>query len=113
MNTEKKQLTVFSGEVKMAECGELTPYFDMAGKQLRTGDIVVTFTELYVPDELTVVVKNQGNSWEAEFPDFYVMGIASVPLNEDGEWKVRKLKDHSDVIEGESWTAYGFNYKQA
>lgn len=104
------ELTVYSGQVKLAVCGVPTPYIDMIGRALFTGDIVSVFTKDCVPDGLTVVVQNQGNSWESNFPDFYIMGIAGVPITEDGEWRVVKHKDHSDVIDGEHWKAFGFRY---
>lgn len=43
----------------------------------------------------------------------FVMGIRNIDfMGEDSEnWMVKKVKSHKDVIDGEHWTAYGFNYK--
>lgn len=112
-------LSVFSGKCLMAVCGEPTGICDTAGTLLFTGDIVIVFSEDYVPDGLTAVVSDQWQSYSDgnikklnDSPTYFVMGIKSVPLNEDGEWRVLRVKSFSDCIEGEHWPAYGFNYSQ-
>ena len=111
-------LSVFSGDCLKAVCGISTGYKDMNGEPLHTGDIVQVYTELYGPDSLTVVV---GDAWTTysngviECKDgpvhYFVMGIKDVPLEYPGEWRVRKVKGFEDVVCGEHWRAYGFNYR--
>lgn len=120
-------LLIFSGNCLFCESGTETPYTDMNGKTLFTGDIVVTFTVrdgeflgLGLPDSLTVVVRDEYQNWAGQSPEkldepgeFFVMGIKSVPLDEEGEWRVLKVKDHSGVVPGERWPAWGFHYEAA
>lgn len=114
-------LTVFSGQCALCDTGIETPYLDFRNKPLFTGDIVLTFTEggLGLPDSLTVVVRDEFENISGRPPrriepsDFFVMGIRSVPLDGPTEWRVMKVKDHSDVIAGEHWKAYGFRYAKA
>ena len=108
---------VYSGKCRQCETGLKTNEKDMAGKELFTGDIVVIFTDDYHPDGLTVVIAHQWKSYSNgkhelidENPEPFVMGIETVCWTDD-EWKVMKVKDHSDVIEGEHWKDFGFNYK--
>jgi hypothetical protein len=89
---------------------------DIRGKELFTGDIVLTFTESYSVDYLTAVVSDQfasysdGTHIEHKSHSPFVMGIKNVNLDE-GEWMILKVKDWSDCIDGEHWKEYGFNYK--
>lgn len=97
-------MNVYSGEVLMCQTGLPTRFKDDYGKTLYTGDIVFTFKDNYIPDHLTVVVS------DGEGP--FIMGIKeSAKDNHDG-WNVLKVKDHSDVVDGEHWEAYGFSFKE-
>jgi hypothetical protein len=122
-------LAVFSGDCLAGVCGEAVGFNDMAGEPLHVGDIVQTFTVIdrkdgdcewldMMGDKLTVVVSDEWESFSdgslVRKPDhdgFYVMGIKSIPMDEPGNWRVRLVKSHKDVIEGERWPAYGFNYR--
>lgn len=122
-------LAVFSGDCLQAICGISTGFKDMRGSELRTGDIVCVFTvreygqdgERWAempPDGLTAVVSDEWTTYtDGSFrrkdgaPEFFVMGIKSVPLDEPGVWRVMKVKDYEDVVAGEHWRAYGFNYR--
>jgi hypothetical protein len=126
------ELAIFSGECLLAVCGLPIGFRDMHGTELFTGDIVLIFTVRqcgddpealsYLPDHLTAVVSDEWATFntgrdERDFirkggsPEFFVMGIKSVPLHEPGEWRVMRVKRWSDVIAGEHWTDYGFNYR--
>lgn len=100
-------MLIYSGYCCMGETGIPTPHFDITGAQLYTGDIVVIYTENYMVDGLTVMVQDEDG--------FFAMGIKSVMTTgpEDGEkWMVRRVKRHSEVVDGEHWSAYGFNYQE-
>ncbi|HEL4828959.1 TPA: hypothetical protein UOC34_000125 [Stenotrophomonas maltophilia] len=111
-------LSVFSGDCLKAVCGIDTGHKDMHGNSLHTGDIVQVYTENYGPDELTVVVGDEWTTYSngtiernAGPVEYFVMGIKGVPLEDTGEWRVRKLKGFEEVVLGEHWRAYGFNYR--
>lgn len=94
---------VYSGRVRLCETGIDAGFADTHGEPLATGDIVIVFTDDYVPANLTVVV--------SEADGFYVMGIKSVPMHDPGQWRVLRVKSAADVIPGERWPAYGFSYQ--
>ena len=111
---------IYSGTCRDGICGTPTGKESSDGQPLFVGDIVVVMTrdkDGYVdffPDNLTAMVSNRFTSFsdgthkEKEGDvEFFAMGI------KDGgdKWHIMKLKDHSDVIDGENWQAYGFNYK--
>jgi hypothetical protein len=109
---------VYSGECRKCETGLATNKKDIVDKELFTGDIVITFTKDYVPNGLTVVVCDQWRSFQngnhellSGSAEYYVMGIKGVEW-EDDEWVVRKVKDHTEVIDGEHWKDFGFNYME-
>lgn len=107
-------LEVYSGECRLCDVGLETPYVDVMGRKLFTGDIVMSYTDTYGPDALSVVVAEQHTKITDQVdPYFFVMGIRNVPLEQDGEWKVRHLKSHEDVVAGEHWKAWGFSYRPA
>ncbi len=112
-------LWVFSGKVALCEIGKPTTLTDRHGRQLFTGDIVVIWTEdesgilKHTVDNLTCVIelteeKDLSLHGKAR-PGPWVMGIRDVDLS-DSDWRVLRVKQWSDVIEGEHWTEYGFNF---
>ncbi len=115
---------VYSGNCRLCDVGVGTGFKDLGGKPLNTGDIVVTFTEndlgVQYLGGLTVVVSDQYQSYsdgthrlkDGE-PEFFVMGIRSVDLDEAGAWKVQKLKGFESVVAGENWPDYGFRFAVA
>jgi hypothetical protein len=120
-------LKVFSGNSCFCDVGMNTGYLTSYGQEaeLHTGDIVLiwhgewlgTDLEDWRPiDGLTVVVANQYQSFTDDsitvLPDSepFVMGIRDCGFA-DPAWKIQLLKSHKDVIEGEHWKDYGFNYK--
>ncbi|TPG50156.1 hypothetical protein EAH75_01270 [Rhodanobacter glycinis] len=119
------ELAVFSGKCLEGVCGIATGFHDMHGKPLRTGDIVITYAvregdegaASYLPDGLTAVVSDEWTSYsdgsfvrKEDAPVYFVMGIRSVPLDDPDTWRVSRVKGYEDVIDGEHWSAYGFNY---
>ena len=111
------KLYVFSGECLEGECGIETPLTDWAGNPLMTGDIVLIQKDGHVPDNLTVVVSDKWSTYsdgtyrEKDGPEqFFIMGIkGALP----GEWAVVRVKSYADVVPGEHWRAYGFNYRSS
>jgi len=107
---------LYAGECRQCVCGIKTNMKDLRGKELFTGDIVLTFTKDYSADGLTAVVSDQFTSYsdgthvEHESHSPFVMGIKCVNLDE-GEWMIMKVKDWSDCIDGEHWKDFGFKYK--
>jgi hypothetical protein len=130
MDANAKGVAVFSGECLEAVCGISVGANDLRGVPLFTGDIVIVFTVDerdtehgptvdYFPDGLTAVVSDEWTTYQGgEYvrkegvPEFFVMGIRSRPLNDAGEWRVMKVKGHDEVLVGERWSAYGFNYRE-
>ena len=113
-------MLVYSGKCRLCETGKAVGFRDMEGKELSTGDIVAIWSERGPSPVLTVVVSDQfesfsdGSHEENESPEYFVMGLKSVNLaDEPGYWRVFKLKDHADVIDGEHWSAWGFSFKSS
>ena len=118
---------VYSGVCRQGTLGMETSLKDFTGEMLYVGDIVITSTidefGICSNNDLTVVVSNEfrsvnkGNGTEY-IPnegqiEHFVMGIKSIDfMNTDSKkWIVKRLKSFKDVVNGEKWTAFGFNYK--
>lgn len=122
---------LMSGECKIGYCGKLTPLYDTNGEQLRTGDLVQLSA---YSDEGTLngfygveyICHNEfEDAWRNY--DYFVMGIASEHFAyKDGEptdnleeadfietivkqnhkeWRITKVKDWSETVDGEKWGA--------
>jgi hypothetical protein len=110
---------IYSGNCRLGVVGNPTPFLDIFDAPLFVGDIVLTFTDDYAPDHLTAVVSDEYTSFSdgthivREGPIHpFVMGIKGEQDSPESTWKVRKVKDHSDVIAGESWKDFGFHYSE-
>ena len=108
---------VYSGKCRQGRVGQPTAFEDMYEHPLFVGDIVCIAHEDATPDHLTVVVSDEFTTYsdcEHRVKDgpveHFVMGIKSVPLDEAGAWRVLRVKDHADVIDGEHWRKFGFRY---
>jgi hypothetical protein len=117
---------VYSGNCRFCECGLKTTLIDIGGHDLRTGDIVTHYS---IHDDgsfeymhgLSVVVCNQWQSYSdgthkiiKEYQDnlvddAFIMGIKNVILGE--QWQAQIVKRYEDVIDGEHWKDFGFNYR--
>lgn len=122
-------LKVFSGEFCKCDCGIPVKAFSTYGDEieLHTGDIVITWrgeyvgtdSEFWFPcDGLTCVVADQYQSYSngkiealPEIGNPYVMGIKSCGFD-DLQWRVQLVKKWHDVVAGEKWPQYGFNYRE-
>ena len=107
-------LHVFSGaNYDFGEVGIATGAEDAFGKPLATGDIVLLGHRQYVGTDaetltydnvLSVVVTAQEDGKP------FVMGIKDCGFTSP-EWQVLLVKKFSDVVVGEHWTDWGFNYR--
>lgn len=122
-----ENLYVYSGKVREGDLGESTPLIDIEGKKLYVGDIVITSTideqGICQNHGLTVVVSDKYTSYNTGGgnvrhevkegkPEYFVMGIKNVDFmgKDSDRWIVKRVKSHEDVICGENWKDYGFNY---
>lgn len=119
-------MRVFSGSCCFCDVGRPTGEKDIHGRELFTGDIVqlwhgnyigTDFEEWMPSDGLTAIVANQYQSYtdgsivliDKDAPAF-TMGIKDCGVSND-EWHVSLVKSHTEIIAGERFKAYGFNYK--
>lgn len=115
---------IYSGKCRMGTVGQPTNLKDWRDKPLFVGDIVTIATHegTIMFDGLSAVV---GDEWQTYWSitgehgfvqkygevNHYIMGIKNVDfVAEDSKWIVIKVKDYSDVIDGEHWKDYGFSY---
>lgn len=119
-------MKIFSGSCCLCDIGIPTGEVDMHGENLYTGDIVQLWHGNYIGTDLeewlpssglTAIVANQYQSYTdgsikvvSEKPVFFTMGIATEGI-QGGEWKVVLVKSHKDIVEGERFPSYGFNFK--
>jgi hypothetical protein len=119
-------LKVFSGECQLCDAGIDAGANDSKGAPLHTGDIVLIYHGSYVGTDheqwdlaggLTAIVADQYESFSngtaklsAEPSPAYAMGIKACGLDSPN-WDVVLLKKFSEVVDGENWKGYGFNYR--
>ena len=126
---------IYSGKCRFCEIGIGTPFRDMVGEKLHTGDIVAMFTEdehgmCSPPRNLSAIVMDKYTTYsdgkielKSDISEPFVMGIKNCKAEQlDGEtvfrqdensvWRVMRLKSYRDVIPGEHWTEWGFNYRE-
>jgi hypothetical protein len=115
---------IYSGTCKLCECGRDASITDIDGLKLFTGDIIV----IYTVDEngilgyiggLTAIVSNDFKNYLGKVPYFselaypFVMGLKSIVFSEEWEsWAIKRVKSYLDVMPGEKWVEYGFNYRE-
>lgn len=105
---------VYSGSCRLCQCGELTDLIDSKDEKLYTGDIVIVYQDGYIVNHLSVVVRNQYPSYSdgsfklIDKKGYFIMGIKDT----FDSWLVIKVKNYRDVINGEHWAAFGFNYRE-
>lgn len=119
---------VYSGVCRMCDVGIPSGMFCYkTEEELFTGDIVLLYSVEYAGTDfefwncygLTVIVADQyttyngGDIIEVNPLPFkpFCMGVKSVDFPSD-QWKLQRIKSFVDVIDGEHWPKYGFNYKQ-
>ena len=99
---------IYSGEVCEGETGIKTELKCDRGDYLYTGDIVIlTAPDQCVHTNLTVIVSDKDG--------LFAMGIKNICLSDPSKlegWSISKVKDHYEVVDGEHWKAYGFNFSK-
>lgn len=115
---------VYSGEYREGDVGTPTPLKDVRDKQLYVGDIVIIANVdsfgISFFHGLSVVVSTKWTSYingthelNEKPEEFFIMGIKDVDfMKEDSGWYIRKVKSYKDVIDGEHWSDFGFNYRE-
>lgn len=115
---------IYSRKCRQGDCGEKTPLKDSMGKPLFVGDIVILSSikdnnEITLTNYLTAIVSDKYTSYsngehktKEDDVEYYVMGIRDVGYvdNDNKDWRVDKLKSYDEIVEGEHWKSYGFNY---
>ena len=113
-------LFVYSGDCRLCEVGLETELVDINGQQLHTGDVVVVFTENYMPNEATVVVSNQYQTYQvfehggektvhhkSNVHKPFIMGLAGVDWSDsENPWRALCIKKYTELIEGEQWSTF-------
>lgn len=123
-----KVMKIFSGSCCICDVGIPTGEVDINGNDLYTGDIVQlwhgnflgTDVEEWLPSSgVTAIVADQYQSYSNgkielldESPKPFTMGIKQHGV-QSGEWKLTLIKSHKDIISGERYISFGFNYKYA
>jgi len=117
---------VHSGLRRRGTLGDETPLVDVCKEKLYVGDIVIDLNRFGIIGGLTVVVSDQytstSNGFEVEHVakkgdiSYFVMGFRGVDFpNIDNkrprDLEIKKVKSFKDVVDGEKWTDYGFNYR--
>lgn len=124
-------MKVYFGECLHGICGVKTHLVESQTlKPLYVGDIVIIqYVEngfvTHGIEHMTAVVNGKyttysdGTITEAIEDDFFIMGNAKSKnfildtFDDITEgWMVTRIKSFEDVIDGEHWKAYGFNYKE-
>lgn len=113
---ENASAAVYSGDVHMGNCGEETSLVDLVGNTLRVGDIVMIFTTHNHPDtgECIEHMPQHPTAVVRDADGCFVMGIKDASMgDEPPRWRVTRIKRYEDVVIGERWPEYGFNYRAA
>ena len=109
-------MRVYLGNCEHGECGIETTLIDCCEEELAVGDIVSTATKdkfgIMSFYGLSVVVDDRPDLYGATMKNNpFIMGLAEVDVNNDEGWNIKKVKSWEDVVDGEHWKDFGFNYK--
>jgi len=119
-----KAIYVYSGNCRQGDVGEATPLKDIGDNRLFIGDIVIVSNvdKFGICDNvgLSVVCSDKYTSYNDGTHlvkdgkiDYFIMGIKNVDFMgaDSDKWVVKLVKSHKDVISGEKWENFGFNYQ--
>lgn len=119
-----KAIHILSGKHRMGTIGQKTDMVDGFNKPLYVGDIVISVHTDYGyknPQSLTVIVSDEWTSYsdgthesKKRNVSYFAMGIKdsdiiSYDSEEDG-WTLVKVKSYKDVVSGEKWKDFEFNF---
>jgi len=103
-------MNIYSGKVKQGVVGTATEFEDQSGKELHVGDIVIVWSGDYIGTDLEQWTPTKGlTAIVCDEDGPFVMGIKNCGFD-DEKWRIQIVKKHWDVIQGEHWPEYGFNY---
>ena len=121
-------MRIYSGSCCFCDVGLPTGETDERGNELFSGDIVQLWHGNYIGEDyeewlpvggLTAIVGKQYTTYSNapmernEGPTrLFTMGIADCGIQSE-EWKVTLVKSHRDIIPGERFIDYGFNYRES
>lgn len=124
---DNADMQIYSGSCCKCDIGIPTKETDWNGNELFSGDIVQlwhgnyigTDCEEWLPSSgLTAIVGQQYQSYSDDSvklvnntPRLFTMGISNTGV-QGGDWKVTLVKSHKDVVEGERFPSFGFNFKR-
>lgn len=117
-------MKIYSGSYCFCDVGIPTGVVDMNDDQIFTGDIVQLWHGSYIGTDLeewlpstgiTAVVAEGHDGGCHEKPlsavgEPFTMGIKSHGVK-GGEWDVSIVKSHRDIISGERFKSFGFNFR--
>ena len=118
----EKPKYILSGKCRVGDVGESTPLKDCEDKDLFVGDIVITSVidkfgicsnygvTAIVSDKWTTFSDGTNVEKEGEV-EYFVMGNKNTDFKTSEEWIVKRVKSFEDIIVGENWKDYGFNYQ--
>ena len=106
-------MRVYSGECEIGLCGLKTPLIDSLGKVLFVGDIVVMLEICMGTMWLSVVVDDRPElAGRVEKGNPFIMGFHELDFMKDKDWCITRVKSYKDVIAGEHWKDFGFNFRK-
>jgi hypothetical protein len=120
---------IYSGKCRLGKVGEPTNLTTTSESPLCVGDIVITSTidefGICSNNGLTAVVSDKYTTFQTGKDEhrhdekqgeteYFIMGIKGVDyMDKDyDKWHVALVKSHKEVIPGEHWDGFGFNYKE-
>jgi hypothetical protein len=131
-------LYIYSGKVRACQVGLSTPFIDAYEKPISTGDIVAVYHEGHDghweigSDHFVVALAFHFDCYQGQEPiekaekeTPFIMGYAGCQPRKEPEntetalisdtsklvWHLVKVKGYEDVIHGEHWKEFGFNYQ--
>ena len=106
------KLSIYSGECFRGNVGGDPVAEDAFGKDLHVGDVVMLGNVRYIGTDAETITYDPLLSAVVVDGDGvpFVMGIKTCGFT-DPEWQIHLVKKHSDVVAGEHWAAWGFNYR--
>lgn len=125
MNSAGVRMKIFSGRYCFCDVGIPTGETDMHGNELFTGDIVQLWHGSYLGSDCeewlpssgltAIVAEGHEYGWPEKPLDSvgepFTMGIADCGV-QDRDWKVSLVKSHRDIVDGERFPSFGFNYRE-
>jgi len=124
---DNKQMYVYCGECRQGTVGMQTDLVDVNGDPLYVGDMIVPCSIVngdlastliltaVVSDEFHTFVTTGGKEHRRKKGKikFYIMGLEHASFNEKDKngWRILRFKKHHEVVDGEKWRQFGFNYK--